>query len=83
MSWGGWLVDGVLLACRWFSLQGKHAKVEWILQPEHLQARARQWIEQNCPKKGDPPRKESIINMFRDFCNNDLLLEVQVPSWVP
>ncbi|EFJ36408.1 hypothetical protein SELMODRAFT_438228 [Selaginella moellendorffii] len=59
------------------SQQGKHVKVEWLLQPEHLQSKARAWIEQNCPKKGEPPRKDSIIKMFRDFCNNDLLLDVQ------
>ncbi|KAJ7526497.1 hypothetical protein O6H91_16G008900 [Diphasiastrum complanatum] len=64
------------------SMQGKHVKVEWLLQPVHLQNRALAWIEQNCPKKGDPPRKDSVIKMFRDFCNNDLLLDVQEPGQV-
>ncbi|KAH9549368.1 hypothetical protein CY35_10G015500 [Sphagnum magellanicum] len=59
------------------SQQGKHVKVEWLLQPDHLQRRARDWIEENCPKNGNLPGRESIVARFRDFCNSDLLRNVQ------
>ncbi|CAK9193630.1 unnamed protein product [Sphagnum troendelagicum] len=59
------------------SQQGKHVKVEWLLQPDHLQRRARDWIEENCPKNGNLPGRESIVARFRDFCNTDLLRNVQ------
>eukprot|EP00243_Klebsormidium_subtile_P002516 TRINITY_DN15030_c0_g1_i1.p1 TRINITY_DN15030_c0_g1~~TRINITY_DN15030_c0_g1_i1.p1 ORF type:complete len:334 (+),score=70.07 TRINITY_DN15030_c0_g1_i1:100-1101(+) len=62
------------------SKRGKHAKSPWLLQAPHLQARAQQWLKEQTAPERAPPKNASLSRAFQEYCNNELLIDAEVPK---